>query len=103
MASASPAANGVPPPSQFDWDLNSVLAGIWSHKLSIFVLAPSVTVFLWFFIAYQTSPLKKYPGPFLAGLWRTPTCSVRGWLTLRQDGPISGDYGRSTRASTRHA
>ena len=31
------------------------------------VLVPAITLFLWFFVAYQTSPLKKYPGPFLAG------------------------------------
>jgi hypothetical protein len=69
MASASPAASGgIPPAEGSALDLASVLAGVWGNKLSVFVLAPSVAVFLWFFVAYQTSPLKKYPGPFLAGM-----------------------------------
>lgn len=68
MASASPAAaHGSLPTGTPEFDLAQVLAGVWGHKLSILVLAPSVAVFLWFFVAYQTSPLKKYPGPFLAG------------------------------------
>ncbi|KAK4156595.1 Pisatin demethylase [Chaetomidium leptoderma] len=74
MASASPAANGgLPPADGSALDLTSLLAGVWGNKLSVLVLAPSIAVFLWFFVAYQTSPLKKYPGPFLAGctnLWR---------------------------------
>ncbi|KAH6843270.1 cytochrome P450 [Chaetomium sp. MPI-CAGE-AT-0009] len=74
MASASPAANGgIPPTGASALDLNALLAGVWGNKLSALVLAPTVAVFLWFFVAYQTSPLKKYPGPFLAGwtnLWR---------------------------------
>lgn len=50
------------------------LANPQAVKLGIvFGFIPSITVFLWFLVAYQTSPLKKYPGPFLAGwtnLWR---------------------------------
>lgn len=72
MASASPAANsGVPPTEGSALDLTALLAGVWGNKLSAIVLAPSVAVFLWFFVAYQTSPLKKYPGPFLAGMVQT--------------------------------
>ena len=33
----------------------------------VIVAAPVVTVFLWFTVAFYTSPLKKFPGPFLAG------------------------------------
>jgi hypothetical protein len=68
MASASPAANAGLPPTEGSALLTSLLAGVWANKLSAIVLAPSVAVFLWFFVAYQTSPLKKYPGPFLAGM-----------------------------------
>ncbi|KAL2126473.1 hypothetical protein VTI74DRAFT_844 [Chaetomium olivicolor] len=71
MASPSPGANSGIPPAGLD--VSSLLATAWSHKLSIFALAPSIAVFLWFYVAWQTSPLKKYPGPFLAGwtnLWR---------------------------------
>ncbi|KAK4096345.1 cytochrome P450 [Parathielavia hyrcaniae] len=51
----------------------SLIAGVWGSKLAALVLAPWIAVFLWFLVAYQTSPLKRYPGPFLAGwtnLWR---------------------------------
>jgi hypothetical protein len=69
MASASPAANGgIPPAGGSALDPTALLAGVWGNKLSALVLAPSVAVFLWFFVAYQTSPLKRYPGPFLAGM-----------------------------------
>lgn len=70
MASASPAANGrIPPAEGSALDLTALLAGVWGNKLSAVVLGPAVAVFLWFFVAYQMSPLKKYPGPFLAGTW----------------------------------
>lgn len=70
MASASPAATGgIPPAEGSALDLSLLLSGVWGNKLSVFVLAPSIAVFLWFFVAYQTSPLKKYPGPFMAGMW----------------------------------
>ncbi|KAL1838075.1 hypothetical protein VTJ49DRAFT_3095 [Mycothermus thermophilus] len=42
------------------------LAALWSQKFSAFILAPSISLLLWLFIAYHTSPLKRYPGPFLA-------------------------------------
>ncbi|KAK0609431.1 cytochrome P450 [Immersiella caudata] len=44
-----------------------------TRKPTIAVVAPSIALFLWFWVAYQTSPLRKQPGPFLAGftnLWR---------------------------------
>lgn len=68
MASTSPAATrGSFSREASGWDLGSVLGSAWANKLGVFVLAPSIAVFLWFSVAYQTSPLKKYPGPFLAG------------------------------------
>jgi len=36
--------------------------------LTVLAIAPSVACLLWFWVAYQTSPLRKYPGPFLAGI-----------------------------------
>ncbi|KAK4194406.1 putative cytochrome P450 E-class, group I [Triangularia verruculosa] len=36
-------------------------------------VVPIITLFLWFAISWATSPLRRYPGPFLAGytnLWR---------------------------------
>jgi hypothetical protein len=70
MVSASPAVNGGPLPTESAaLSLTaSLLAGVWGNKLAALVLAPSIAVFLWFFVAYQTSPLKQYPGPFLAGM-----------------------------------
>ncbi|KAL2157081.1 hypothetical protein VTH06DRAFT_7037 [Thermothelomyces fergusii] len=41
--------------------------------LTTLVFGPALAIFLWFCVAYHTSPLKQYPGPFLAGwtnLWR---------------------------------
>ncbi|KAK4655008.1 hypothetical protein QC762_405500 [Podospora pseudocomata] len=74
MASASSSASGpVPTGATLDWDWNTVLTAAQSSKLTLLVVAPSIACFLWFFVAYQTSPLKKYPGPFLAGwtnMWR---------------------------------
>lgn len=35
---------------------------------TVALVTPAVTCFLWFFVSYHTSPLKKYPGPFLAGM-----------------------------------
>ncbi|KAF6802151.1 hypothetical protein CSOJ01_11806 [Colletotrichum sojae] len=51
----------------------SLLNRAQTHKMSICLFTPAVLCFLWFFITWQMSPLKKYPGPFLAGwtnLWR---------------------------------
>ncbi|KAL0939605.1 benzoate 4-monooxygenase cytochrome p450 [Colletotrichum truncatum] len=44
-----------------------------THTVMFILLAPVTSCFIWFFVSWQTSPLKKYPGPFLAGwtnLWR---------------------------------
>ena len=107
MASASPAASGgIPPTDAFD--VNALIAAVLANKLAVVVLAPSIAVFFWFFVSYQTSPLKKYPGPFLAGKSWPPHPWLVGhgsWvvcdpvLTLPQDGPTSGACGRSSRAS----
>lgn len=68
MASASPAARGWLPLDDVSGpDVTSFLAGTLGARLLALILAPTVAVFLWFFVAYQTSPLKRYPGPFLAG------------------------------------
>lgn len=38
-------------------------------KKSVVVsLVPVIVLLVWYFISYQISPLKKYPGPWLAGL-----------------------------------
>ncbi|KAM7193310.1 putative cytochrome P450 pisatin demethylase-like [Rhypophila sp. PSN 637] len=78
MASTSPAAKNpgsgsfLPEFRFTDWI--PTFAGPQVVTLTIvFGLIPLTTMFLWFLAAYQTSPLKKYPGPFLAGwtnLWR---------------------------------
>ena len=78
MASASPAASGGVPPDGSVLDL--VLAGVLGNKLGAVVLAPTIAVFLWFLVSYQTSPLKKYPGPFLAGMWLMPPSAWSAWL-----------------------
>ena len=108
MASASPAASGGVPPDGSVLDL--VLAGVLGNKLGALVLAPTVAVFLWFLVSYQTSPLKKYPGPFLAGMWPMRAFArafilcpfgVAG-LMSQQDGQICGASGKSGRASMPH-
>ncbi|KXX74662.1 Pisatin demethylase [Madurella mycetomatis] len=85
MASASPSAHGDPQSAAHGSDMGSVLAAVspGTKLLGVLVVAPSIACFLWFYVAWQTSPLKKYPGPFLAGwtnLWRL-------WQV------ISADYG----------
>ncbi|KAK3940293.1 Pisatin demethylase [Diplogelasinospora grovesii] len=55
-------------PSLLTLDVKSV-AGL----ATLLVVVPLATVFGWFALSYFTSPLRKYPGPFLAGwtnLWR---------------------------------
>lgn len=37
------------------------------NKITILVLVSIITTALWYSIAYLTSPLRKYPGPFLGG------------------------------------
>jgi len=32
------------------------------------VVIPVVTLFVWFTVSWLVSPLRKYPGPFLAGM-----------------------------------
>ncbi|KAL2264593.1 hypothetical protein VTJ83DRAFT_7103 [Remersonia thermophila] len=67
MASPSPGAHYDGPPSSWiTSDSRALLAAIWSQKLTALVLGPSLAVVLWLFIADYTSPLKRYPGPFLA-------------------------------------
>ena len=41
-----------------------IVAG--SYKSILGGLAP-LAIFLWFVVSYYTSPLRRYPGPFLAG------------------------------------
>jgi len=80
-------ASGVPPHwgngtwsvGGVDFDVSSVLesARTTTGKLSILVLAPSIACLVWFWVAYQTSPLRKYPGPFLAGSnYKSFTCRM---------------------------
>lgn len=71
MASVPSSVNTTWSVGGVDVDVASVLeaAQTTRGKLSILVVAPSIAVFLWFWVAYQTSPLRKYPGPFLAGMF----------------------------------
>ncbi|KAK1572961.1 cytochrome P450 [Colletotrichum navitas] len=50
-----------------------MLASDISQKMEVVLLVPIVGCFLWFLASWQASPLKKFPGPVLAGwtnLWR---------------------------------
>jgi len=62
-------SNGTFSVGGVDVDLASVLeaARTPTGKLTVAVVAPSIAILFWFWVAYQTSPLRKYPGPFLAG------------------------------------
>lgn len=97
-----------------DWVV--LLENARQYKASVLLLTPAITIFLWFFVSYQLSPLKKYPGPFLAGVShlallfrvldpsqppRSPrltyislvnyhTPHISHLLTINQDGPTSG-------------
>ena len=67
----SPAASSVPGGLDgLDWV--TLLQGARQYKAAILLLTPAITLFFWFFVSYQTSPLKRYPGPFLAGLFHHP-------------------------------
>lgn len=112
----SPASSPSGPGGLESFDWAALLAGAREYKAGILLLTPAITIFLWFFVSYQLSPLKKYPGPFLAGssplsLIPTPkaqlprTCMTVGlrpasnnsevlaMLTfVAQDGPISGGF-----------
>jgi len=70
MSSDLPFANGTLLLGGVELELGSLLDAVRSPagKLSVLVIAPSIACFLWFWVAYQTSPLRKYPGPFLAGM-----------------------------------
>jgi hypothetical protein len=45
-----------------DW-----LVELLSSKTAVVVTTSAAAVFSWFFISYHTSPLKQYPGPYIAG------------------------------------
>ncbi|KAG9255792.1 cytochrome P450 [Emericellopsis atlantica] len=82
MSSVASSGFATATPESWYDDWQPILNDTRFQLASAVVLAPAVAVLLWFIVAYQTSPLKKYPGPFLAGftnLWR-----------LRQ--AISADY-----------
>lgn len=71
MASNVPLGNATLPgehATQLSW-ATSALKG---NMILSFGAASLVTLFMWFFISYQTSPLKKYPGPALAGQYSFP-------------------------------
>ncbi|KAK3391826.1 cytochrome P450 [Sordaria brevicollis] len=72
MASNVPLGNGTLP-GEHATPLSWATSALKANMIITFGVASLVTLFLWFFISYQTSPLKKYPGPALAGwtnLWR---------------------------------
>ncbi|OHF04526.1 benzoate 4-monooxygenase cytochrome P450 [Colletotrichum orchidophilum] len=51
----------------------TILTSAQSHMASLVLLTPAISCFLWFFASWQTSPLKNFPGPLLAGwtnVWR---------------------------------
>jgi hypothetical protein len=48
-------------------DLKGSFDTIHPHNFGILVVSVPVFIFLWLLISYITSPLKQYPGPFLAG------------------------------------
>ncbi|KAG7151097.1 Cytochrome monooxygenase vrtE like protein [Verticillium longisporum] len=55
------------------WSTVSSLRDSPTYGLSILLVAPAVAFFLWFLVSYQVSPLRRYPGPLLAGVtnfWR---------------------------------
>lgn len=67
MASILPSGFASPAVDSWLEDYGHILYDIRFQIASATVLVPAITIFIWFFVAYQTSPLKKYPGPFLAG------------------------------------
>lgn len=64
----SPPAASSPSAGVEGLDWVALLETARQYKAGILLLTPAVTIFLWFFVSYQLSPLKKYPGPFLAGM-----------------------------------
>lgn len=71
----SPVSSSPAGLESFDWV--SLLQEARQYKAAIVLLTPAITIFLWFFVSYQTSPLKKYPGPFLAG-----SCNPSTWFQV---------------------
>lgn len=67
MASILPSGFASPAVEAWLDDYQYLLYDARFQIASAAVLVPAITIFVWFFVAYQTSPLKKYPGPFLAG------------------------------------
>lgn len=63
----------------------SLLSNSRVQLVGIVLVAPVVTLFLWFFVSYHTSPLKKYPGPFLAGR-STPNPRIISTLVADNEG-----------------
>lgn len=100
MASNVPVSNGTLPGEQADqsWALNALK----SNMILTFGATSLVTLFMWFFISYQTSPLKKYPGPALAGQYSITLGSLIRVQTANnsQDGPTYGVLARYCQANT---
>lgn len=71
-------SNGTFSVGGVDLDVASLLdaARTPTGKLTVAVVAPSIAIFFWFWVAYQTSPLRKYPGPFLAGTLMFHWCQL---------------------------
>ena len=69
MASPSPSntIHPVPIPGLGLHTVRDWATAASDNALVLLFLVPSITCFLWFFVSYHTSPLKQYPGPFLAG------------------------------------
>ena len=67
MASILPSAATGSPLEWSSSDWQTLLADSRVQIVGAAVVAPALTIFLWFLVSYYTSPLKKYPGPFLAG------------------------------------
>lgn len=67
MASVLPSSFASPAVEAWLDDYQYLLYDARFQIVSAAVFVPAITIFMWFFVAYQTSPLKKYPGPFLAG------------------------------------
>lgn len=59
--------NGTSAAADGGWETVLDAARTTTGKLTLLIVGPSVACLVWFWVAYQTSPLRKYPGPFLAG------------------------------------
>ena len=53
----------------------------WKSQIILLLLAPSVTYSIWVVVASAFSPLRRYPGPFLARRL-IPSCSLTRALKL---------------------